>query len=135
MAPFTAATASSFNEFLKEHPLIKLYTSESPDFGSIREFPVFYAEKIPYAVVRPQSVQDVQAIVQFVAKHDVDYTIRTGGHDCPGRSQVKDGLIVDLRDIDSVEVDEGKATARIAGGALVGHVQKVLSEHSLVTPW
>lgn len=134
MAPGTAATISSLKVYLSEYPSIKLITPDSADFEDSSFCWVSYPDKTPFAVVRPQSALEVQALIRFVTANNVDFTIRAGGHDCAGRSQAKDSLMIDLRDINSVHIDESKTSARVGGGTLVRQLTKTLGEQGLVTP-
>lgn len=133
MAPGTAATASSLESYLSQYPSIKLFTPASSDYEALRECFVVRPAK-PFAIARPQTAEDVQALIRFCIKNDVDFNIRTGGHDCAGRSQIPDVLMIDMRDIDYVKVDESKTTARVGGGILTRGLTKALGEHGLITP-
>lgn len=135
MAPGTAATLASLVEYLSSYPGIKLLTPESADFETVRTCFVSFPDRKPFAITRPQSAEDVQALVRFAVKNDVDFTYRSGGHDCAGRSQVNNALMLDLRDINYVKVDNSKTTARVGGGILLGRLTELLVEEELVTPW
>ena len=50
----------------------------------------------PAAVVRPQSSDQVQAIVRFAREHGVPMTVRGGGYDWAGRALNDDGLVIEL---------------------------------------
>lgn len=80
MTPDTAATTSALKEYLQQFPSIQLYTPEDEKFEAVRECFVVRPAR-PSAIVRPQSAEDVQALVRFCVEHDVDFSIRGGGHD------------------------------------------------------
>lgn len=112
-AAFAALQAS-----LKETN-VKVYTSQSPNYDDIRR--CFVARSAtPLGIVRPQNAQDVQLLVRACTKLAIPFTVRSGGHDCDGRSMVQDALVIDIRDICGVRVDIAQGTAQIGGGILTG---------------
>ncbi|KAJ5559035.1 hypothetical protein N7535_009097 [Penicillium sp. DV-2018c] len=72
----------------------------------------------PCAVLRPRSTEEICAIVKLLRPLHYPLAVRSGGHDFWARSTgpVKDALILDIRDIDQVEVNESNI-AEIGGGA------------------
>lgn len=118
--------------FLEGHPSIKHYTPASPDFESVAKSFVAYPRRPP-AIVRPQSAEDVAALVSHCVATDTPFAVRTGGHDLHGRSQVADALRIDMRDIAYVEVADDKKTARIGGGVLCGKLLEGLEKEGLMT--
>ncbi|KAH8652359.1 hypothetical protein BX600DRAFT_472407 [Xylariales sp. PMI_506] len=118
--------------FLAEHPTIRLITPDTADWDAVRKC-FLIRPAVPSAITRPQSSDDVSALVRFCIANNVDFNIRTGGHDCDGRTQVAGALVIDMRDINYVHVDEGKATARVGGGVLLGGLAAALGEHGLIT--
>jgi FAD/FMN-containing dehydrogenase len=134
MAPGTTETAASLREYLQtQHRDVRLYTPEDEGFEAVRECYVVRPAR-PFAIARPRSAEHVRALVRFCLRHDVDFTVRGGGHDCAGRTQVPGALMIDMRDIDFVRVDESKTTAQVGGGVLLGQLAKALGEHDLITP-
>lgn len=134
MAPGTPSTAAALRDYLQQHPTIKLYTPESPDFTSTKLCCILKPDVQPFAIAQPQSAADVQALIKFAVDNDVDFVVRAGGHDTAGRSQVHGALTIDLRDLNSVVVDEASKTAKIGGGALHRNVSAELEKFGLVTP-
>jgi FAD/FMN-containing dehydrogenase len=134
MATTTARIIANLTEYLTSYPSIKLFTPETPGYKSVRQCFAAHPDREPLAVVRPQSAEDVQALMKFVVANGVEFTVRSGGHDCGGRSQVLNSLMIDLRDIDYVDLDKANSTARVGGGILIGHLADILSEAGLVTP-
>ena len=131
MAPGIQAVISSLQS---QHPRIKLHTPESPDYEALRKSYIVSPAR-PSVIARPQTAEDVQALVRVCIEKGVDFNIRTGGHNCVGRSLVDKALMIDMRDIDYVDISEDKTTAKIGGGILAGALLKALGEHGLITPW
>jgi FAD/FMN-containing dehydrogenase len=86
----------------------------------------------PALVLRPRDVADVQAAVRFAASTELPLSVRGGGHAFPGFGTNDDGIVIDLRNLATVElVDAGAQLVRIGGGATWGQVAAALGEHGL----
>ncbi|KAI2464933.1 FAD-binding domain-containing protein [Annulohypoxylon bovei var. microspora] len=135
MAPNTAETLTVLEQHLtKNHPGIKLITPLSSNFEDVRACFVKRDDDVPIAIARPQTAADVQALVKHCVENDVDFVVRSGGHDCAGRSQVRGALTIDLRDINYVRVSEDEKTASVGGGIIFRDLAKELDARGLITP-
>lgn len=117
-----------------QHPSIKLSTPDSPDYESLTKTYIISQAK-PVAVARPQTTDDVRALVRTCVETGLDFNVRTGGHNAVGRTLVDGAVLIDMRDIAGVTVSEDKKTAKIGGGILAGGLLKALGEHGLIAPW
>ena len=90
------------------------------DFGHI-------VHRMPVAVLRPGSVDDVVKLVRFADQHGVKVAMRGNGHAMFGQAQVDTGVVIDSSILNSVRViDVGGRPAIEAGpGALWGAVLDV----------
>ena len=90
------------------------------DFGHI-------VHRMPVAVLRPGSVDDVVKLVRFANQHGVKVAMRGNGHAMFGQAQVDTGVVIDSSTLNSVRViDVGGRPAIEAGpGALWGAVLDV----------
>jgi FAD/FMN-containing dehydrogenase len=86
----------------------------------------------PAHVLRPGSVEDVQAGVRFAASTRLSLSVRSGGHGFPGFGTNDGGVVIDLSRLADVEViDKERHLVRIGGGATWGQVAAVLTPHGL----
>ena len=86
----------------------------------------------PAYVLRPTSVDDVQAGVRFAASAGLVLSVRGGGHGFPGFGTNDDGVVIDLGRLASVEIiDNERHLVRIGGGATWGQVAVALAPHGL----
>jgi FAD/FMN-containing dehydrogenase len=76
----------------------------------------------------------VVAAVNFGREHRIEIAVRCGGHNGPGLGSVDDGLVIDLRGLNSVTVDPDARIATVGGGALLAEVDAATHEHGLATP-
>ncbi|KAI2634029.1 FAD-binding domain-containing protein [Xylaria nigripes] len=115
-------------------PALPLIKPTDSNFESTRACFVKRNGNVPGAIVRPQNVAHVQSLVQFCTKNSVNFVIRTGGHDCAGRSQVNGALSIDMRDIKHVSISADEKTATLGGGILTRDLAKALDVKGLITP-
>ncbi|HUQ44742.1 MAG TPA: FAD-binding oxidoreductase [Candidatus Limnocylindria bacterium] len=103
-----------------------------PGYDEARE--VMYAghDRRPAAIVRVASVEDVQAVVNLARELDVELAIRSGGHSAKGDSTTEGGLVLDLRDLRSIEIDPAAKTAWAETGLTAGEVSVAANEHGLI---
>jgi FAD/FMN-containing dehydrogenase len=86
----------------------------------------------PAYVVRPESVQDVQAAVRFAAGMGLALSVRGGGHGFQGFGTNDDGVVIDLCNLADVTlIDQHRHLVRIGGGATWGQVAAALVPHGL----
>ncbi len=91
-----------------------------------------FASGRPAYVLRPLSVQDVQAAVRFVARTGLALSVRGGGHSFAGFGTDDSGVVVHLGGLASVEIiDDERHLVRIGGGATWGQVAAAMAPHGL----
>ena len=92
-----------------------------------------FDHKRPAMVVQCTSVDDVRNAVIFARERSLLVSVKGGGHSFPGKSTCDGGMMIDLSLMHGVEIDVDARTARVAGGALLGHLDAAALQHDLVT--
>lgn len=103
------------------------------DYDSIRQVENGnFDNQHPAAVVRPANAADVAAVLNFAQATDLAVAVRSGGHSIGGFSTNDGGLVIDLRDLNALEVDEEGMTAWAGTGLSAGEVSKALEVRGLI---
>lgn len=129
-------TAMSLFSKLEAHLANTQAKTYAPDAAGYKQVEQCFVEKPvqTLGVVRPQTSDEVALIVQFCLEHNVEFSVRGGGHDCASRTLVDGALVIDMRDIKHVVIAEDKKSARVGGGILSGNLAKGLVKEGLSTP-
>ena len=91
--------------------------SAADDFGHI-------VHRLPTAVLKPGSIQDIVKLVQFANRHGVKVSMRGQGHAMFGQAQVDAGVVIDSSNLNSVRIinSGGQRAVEAGPGALWGPV-------------
>jgi FAD/FMN-containing dehydrogenase len=102
----------------------------APAYASARNS--LFAGGRPAYVVRPDNVADARTAVRFAARSGLPLSVRGGGHSFAGFGTNEGGLVIDLRNLATVEIiDDERHLVRIGGGATWGHVAAALAPRGL----
>jgi FAD/FMN-containing dehydrogenase len=91
-------------------------------------------DRRPALIAQCADVRDVAAAVGYAREHDLLLAIRGGGHNGGGLGTCDDGVVIDLKALNQVDVDPSARTVRVGGGATWGEVDTATGEHGLATP-
>ena len=91
-------------------------------------------DRRPAVIARPSSADEVATAVRFAREHDLEITVRSGGHSAAGLGGANGGLLVDMTAMRGVEADPQTRSARANGGALLGELDIAAQAHGLVCP-
>ncbi|MGO2659700.1 FAD-binding oxidoreductase [Mycetocola reblochoni] len=80
----------------------------------------------PALVAVPQTVEQVADAVRRAVSESLPVTVRGGGHSMAGLTRAGEGLLIDMRALDTVERDGDSTLVRIGGGATWGPVARRL---------
>lgn len=108
-----------------------------PDEGGFdertRPFNERFRGRTPSAVLTPAGVQDVSTAVRWAGQHGVPVIPRGGGHSYAGYSS-SPGLVLDLANLDSVDVEPDTGLVTVEGGTRMGALYAALRRHGLALP-
>ena len=91
-------------------------------------------DKTPALVVQPTGTADVVEAVNFAREHDLELSVRGGGHNIAGTGLADAGLTIDMSRLRGILVDPESRTATVQAGCSLGEVDRETQLHGLATP-
>jgi FAD/FMN-containing dehydrogenase len=91
-------------------------------------------DRRPAIIARCANTDDVAASVKLAQKHDLQVSVRCGGHGVTGKALVDGGLTIDLTRMRAVDVDTSRSVAKVQGGCLLGHVDAATAPYGRIVP-
>jgi FAD/FMN-containing dehydrogenase len=92
-----------------------------------------FDNKQPAMVVQCAGTNDVVNAVNFARDRNLLLSVKGGGHSFPGKCTSDGGMMIDLSQMYAVDVNADAMTARVDGGALLGHLDSATLPHELMT--
>ena len=89
-------------------------TADDPGYDEARQVVPGGIDRRPLAIVRVADAADVAQVVRVARETGLPLAVRSGGHS--GAGVVDDGLVIDLRDLDELEIDVEGRTAWAGSG-------------------
>ena len=124
----------NLSELKSRVPDNPFYLEGEPSYEDVNVYYNRALESTPQAIIRPKSESDVSKIVAFCPINGIKLAVRSGGHDFSGRSTISDGIVLDMRDIDFVNIAPDNTRASVGGGIISGPLQQALEEQGFFTP-
>lgn len=109
----------------------EVLTPAHPGFDEARHIFSRHLDRMPAVIVRPRDADDVAEAIAMARESDLEIAVRSGGHSGAGHGTVDGGLVLDLRDLDSIDIDVASRTAWVGGGATAAAVTKAVGAHGL----
>ncbi|KAJ2984798.1 hypothetical protein NUW58_g5873 [Xylaria curta] len=86
----------------------------------------------PTCVVQPTSAEQISLAVKYLAKVEVHFAVRSGGHSpAPLGANINDGVLLDMSGFNSVEYHAQRGTAVVGTGMRWGDVYHHLEQHNV----
>jgi FAD/FMN-containing dehydrogenase len=83
----------------------------------------------PAAIIRVANAADIAAVINFAQATGLPLAIRSGSHSGHGNTE---GLVVDLRELNGIEVDAAARTAWAGTGLTAGEVTAAVEKHKMI---
>jgi len=124
---------ASLVSFLHGYPTIQYATPNSPKYSNLRATYSLDNPAVPLAIVRPKNAEEVAATVRFARANGIKPVVRSGGNSLFGKSMIQGALIIDMRDIAYININDSKTSATIGGGILFSDLAEVLTKEGFAT--
>ena len=111
----------------------RVIAPDDPDFESART--VFYGtiDRRPAAIVRVADATDVARVIALARETGLELAVRSGGHSFAGHGVSEGGIVLDLSEMRSLEIDPQERTAWAETGLTAGEYTAAAGEHGLAT--
>ncbi len=106
---------------------------EDPDYDDARQ--VFYGgiDRKPAHIVRVAGAADVTRTVMFARESRLELAVRSGGHSVLGHSVSEGGVVLDLRDMRGLMIDDRNRTAWAEAGLTAREYTEATHAHGVAT--
>ncbi len=88
-------------------------------------------DRHPGAIVRVADTADVAAVIAFARQRGLELTVRSGGHSGAGHSTTDGGIVIDLRELTTLEIDVAGRTAWAGTGLTAAAFSTGVAAHGL----
>ncbi|ELZ82254.1 FAD linked oxidase [Haloferax larsenii JCM 13917] len=112
----------------------RLLVPTDPEFEAATRLWNGMIEKSPALVVQPTGTADVADAVNFAREHDLELSVRGGGHNIAGTALADGGFTIDMSELRGVIVDPKAQTVTAQAGCLLRDVDRETQLHGLATP-
>jgi FAD/FMN-containing dehydrogenase len=104
-----------------------------PDYDAMRSVIYGGIDPRPAVIVRVADAADIAAVIDVARETGLPLAVRSGGHSGAGHSTVDDGIVLDVRDLDDLEIDPIARTAWAGSGVTAMQYTAAAAEHQLAT--
>jgi len=112
----------------------QLIQPSDADYDEARKVWNGYIDKHPALIAQCTGTADVIDAVTFARKHDIEVSVRGGGHNVAGSALCDDGMVIDLSGMRGIHVDASQKLARVQGGATWGDLDRETQVFGLAAP-
>ncbi|OKL57497.1 hypothetical protein UA08_06895 [Talaromyces atroroseus] len=103
-----------------------------PEGSSTSYYSTQQQELHPLCIAAPETAEQIAKAIITVKDQECPFAVKSGGHAAyAGASNIQNGLVFDLRNLNSVHISEDKSIASVGSGNRWIDVYSVLQEHKL----
>jgi FAD/FMN-containing dehydrogenase len=110
---------------------MRMLTRADSDYDDARQLFNRAIDRQPAVIAQCASPADVAEALTYGAENSLPVAVRSGGHSVSGLSSNDGGLVIDVRPMNTIEVDHERRTARVGGGVTWGEFDAATQEHGL----
>lgn len=110
----------------------RVITPEQDGYEQARAVFLGGIERRPSVIVKVEGPDDIAATISWAVANDLQIAVRSGGHSSAGHG-LTDGVVLDLREMNALDIDVDRRTAWAETGLTTGAYTQATSEYGLAT--
>ncbi|MHA6298633.1 FAD-binding oxidoreductase [Devosia sp. CAU 1758] len=110
----------------------RIIPPDHEDYDQVRAIALGNWDTRPALIVRVADAKDVAITLDFARQHGLEIAVRSGGHSTCGFGSSDNGLVIDLRDINALDIAEDRSWAWAGAGLTAGEVTTALEAHQRI---
>lgn len=111
----------------------RVITAHDAEYDDVRTVFMGGFDRRPALIARPSTAADVAHTIKFAREQQLPLAVRCGGHSGAAHGVIDDGLVLDVRDLRSLEIDAADRSAWAGAGLSAGAYTKAVGAHGLAT--
>jgi FAD/FMN-containing dehydrogenase len=133
MTTTSATPTDTARERLQTEVRGRVILPDDADYDAARTVVTGGIDLHPAIIVRVADADDVARVVTVARDLGIELAVRSGGHSGAGHGGTEGGIVLDVRDLDSLEIDVPGRTAWAGSGLTAGAYTVAVAEHGLAT--
>jgi FAD/FMN-containing dehydrogenase len=129
--PMNATAASLDLDALRSRIDGRVIGPNDDDYDIARVVTAGQIDRHPAVIVRVANVSDIRTVIDLAKQTGMDLAIRSGGHSAKGDSTTEGGIVLDVRDMASIDIDPKAKTAWVGAGATALAVTEAAAKQDL----
>ncbi len=108
-------------------------TPRDERYDAVRQLFLATYDRHPLAIVEVADAADVARTVGFAGDNGLQLAVRSGGHGSGGFASVEGGVVIDVRQLRSIDIDVEGRDVWAGAGVTAGELTTATVEHGLAT--
>jgi len=109
----------------------QIITPDDAEYDKARTVFTGGIDRRPAVIIRVANAADVAQVVSLARETGLELAVRSGGHSAVGHSVSEGGIVLDLSDMRSIQIDSDQRTVWVESGLTAGAVTAALGAHGL----
>ncbi len=104
---------------------------DDADYDKARTVFLGDVDRRPAVIIRPVDADDVATVIALAGETGLDLAVRSGGHSAAGHGVTDGGIVLDLGDLRSIDIDVDGQTVWAQTGLTAAELSTALGAHGL----
>jgi FAD/FMN-containing dehydrogenase len=109
----------------------RMILPQHEEFDAARALFYRWNDRRPSVIIKAADAKDISAVVSFASEKGLELAVRSGGHSLAGHSMSNGGVVLDLSDMRTIEIDAANRTAWAQTGVTTGQFTQETGVHGL----